>query len=182
MASSPPQFFVENKKGEVIELRTSLKGIMSERDNAKRREVIKKVIAHMTLGVDVSILFTDMVLISHTDDIVQKKMIYLYLVNYVESHQEQALMAINTFCKDCKRSSTPNPQIRGLALRYLCSLRFPAAIEYILSAIQDGITDPDPYVRKTAVIGLMKLHRYSKNLIVGSNFVNNLYELIRDPD
>ena len=182
MASSPPQFFVENKKGEVIELKTSLKGIMSERDNNKRREVIKKVIAHMTLGVDVSILFTDMVLISHTDDIVQKKMIYLYLVNYVESHQEQALMAINTFCKDCKRSSTPNPQIRGLALRSLCSLRFPAAIEYILSAIQDGLSDPDPYVRKIAVVGLIKLHRYSKNLIVGSNFVNNLYELIRDPD
>lgn len=179
---NPPQFFVENKKGEVIELKTLLKGIMSERDQNKRREVIKKVIAHMTLGVDVSILFTDMCLISHTDDIVQKKMIYLYLVNYVESHQEQALMAINTFCKDCKRSSTANPQIRGLALRYLCSLRFPAAIEYILSAIQDGISDPDPYVRKTAVIGLIKLHRYSKTLIVGSSFVNSLYELIRDPD
>lgn len=180
--SHGPQFFVDNKKGEINELKVSLKNIMSERDNTKRRDVIKKVIAYMTLGVDVSKLFTDMVLISHTDDIVQKKMIYLYLVNYVESNQEQALMAINTFCKDCKRTSSQNPKIRGLALRNLCSLRFPGAIEYILSAIQDGLSDPDPYVRKTAIIGLIKLHKYSKNLIIGSSFVNTLYELIRDID
>ena len=96
--SAPPQFFVDNKKGEVSELKTMLKNIMSERDQNKRRDVIKKVIAYMTLGVDVSKLFTDMVLISHTTDIVQKKMIYLYLINYVETNQEQALMAINTFC------------------------------------------------------------------------------------
>ena len=180
--SGPPQFFVDNKKGEVSELKTMLKGIMNERDQTKRRDVIKKVIAYMTLGVDVSKLFTDMVLISHTTDIVQKKMIYLYLINYVETNQEQALMAINTFCKDCKRTSNPDPKIRGLALRNLCSLRFSGAIEYIQSAIQDGISDPDPYVRKTAVMGIIKLHRYSKSLVLGTSFVNSLYELIRDTD
>lgn len=36
----------------------------------------------MTLGIDVSKLFTDMVMISSTTDIVQKKMIYLFLINY----------------------------------------------------------------------------------------------------
>lgn len=180
--SSPPQFFVDNKKGEVNELKTMLKNIISERDQTKRRDVIKKVIAYMTLGIDVSKLFTDMVLISHTTDIVQKKMIYLYLINYVETNQEQALMAINTFCKDCKRSSNPDPKIRGLALRNLCSLRFPGAIEYIQNAIQDGISDPDPYVRKTALVGMIKLYKYSKAHVINSNFVNYLYELIRDPD
>ena len=180
--SAPPQFFVDNKKGEVSELKTMLKNIMSERDQNKRRDVIKKVIAYMTLGVDVSKLFTDMVLISHTTDIVQKKMIYLYLINYVETNQEQALMAINTFCKDCKRSSNPDPKIRGLALRNLCSLRFPGAIEYIQSSIQDGISDPDPYVRKIAIIGMIKLHKYARNLVIGTNLENSLYELIRDPD
>ena len=163
-------------------MKTMLKNIMSEQNQTKRRDVIKKVIAYMTLGVDVSKLFTDMVLISHTTDIVQKKMIYLYLINYVESNQEQALMAINTFCKDCKRTSNPDPKIRGLALRNLCSLRFPGAIEYIQSSIQDGISDPDPYVRKIAIIGMIKLHKYAKNLVIGTNLENSLYELIRDPD
>ena len=31
-------------------------------------------------------------------------MIYLYLINYVENNQDQALMVINTFFQDCRRS------------------------------------------------------------------------------
>ena len=177
----PPQFFIDNKKGEVNELRQLLKNIMDEKDNKKRREVIKKVIAYMTLGVDVSKLFTDMVRISSTNDIVQKKMIYLYLVNCVESNQEIALMAINTLSKDCRIISSPDSKIRGLALRNLCSLRFVGAEEYIQTAIQDGIKDPDPYVRKTALIGLIKLFKHSPKM-VSENQINVLYELIRDPD
>lgn len=179
--ATPPQFFVDTKKGEVNELRTLLKGIINERDIKKRREVIKKVIAYMTLGVDVSKLFTDMVLISSTTDMVQKKMIYLYLVTYVESNQEQALMAINTFFKDCK-GNNPDAKIRGLALRSLCSLRFPGAVEYIQLAVQDGLVDADPYVRRTAIIGMVKLYRYAKDLEIDNSYINTIYELIRDPD
>ena len=177
----PPNFFVSNKKGEVNELRQMLKNIMSERDDNKRREVIKKVIAYMTLGVDVSSLFTDMVLISSTTDIVQKKMIYLYLINYAETNQEQALMAINTFFKDCKRDNS-DPKIRGLALRNLCSFRFEGAVEYIQPAIEEGLNDPDPYVRRTAIIGVVKLYRFAKDVVLESSFIDTLYDLIRDPD
>ena len=156
----PPQFFIDNKKGEVNELRQLLKNIMDEKDNKKRREVIKKVIAYMTLGVDVSKLFTDMVRISSTNDIVQKKMIYLYLVNCVESNQEIALMAINTLSKDCRMVTSPDSKIRGLALR---------------------IKDLDSYVRKTAIIGLIKLHKHSPKMI-NEGHINTLYELIRDSE
>ena len=177
----PPQFFIDNKKGEVNELRQLLKNIMDEKDNKKRREVIKKVIAYMTLGVDVSKLFTDMVRISSTNDIVQKKMIYLYLVNCVESNQEIALMAINTLSKDCRMVTSPDSKIRGLALRNICSLRFAGAEEYIQTAIQEGIKDLDSYVRKTAIIGLIKLHKHSPKMI-NEGHINTLYELIRDSE
>jgi AP-4 complex subunit beta-1 len=180
-SAPPPQFFIDNKKGEVNELKQLLKNIMDEKDNKKRREVIKKVIAYMTLGVDVSRLFTDMVRISSTSDIVQKKMIYLYLVNCVESNQEIALMAINTLSKDCRIVSSPDSKIRGLALRNLCSLRFQGSEEYIQTAIQDGIKDPDAYVRKTAIIGLIKLHKHSPKMVTETQ-INTLYELIRDSD
>ena len=50
-----------DKKGEVNELRTLLRSVANERDNNKKREAIKKVIAYMTLGIDVSRLFSDMV-------------------------------------------------------------------------------------------------------------------------
>jgi len=64
--------------------------------------VIKKVIAFCTLGVDVSELFAEMCLVSYTTDLIQKKMIYQFLVTYGESNGEIGLMAINTFLKDCK--------------------------------------------------------------------------------
>lgn len=57
-------YFVDQKKGEVNELKALLKNINVERDVQKKREVIKKVIAYMTLGIDVSRLFTDMVMVS----------------------------------------------------------------------------------------------------------------------
>ena len=53
-----------------------------EKDLKKEREVVRKVIAYMTLGIDVSRLFPEMVKASRTTDIVTKKMIYLYLVNF----------------------------------------------------------------------------------------------------
>lgn len=82
--------------------------------------MIKKVIAYMTLGIDVSRLYPEMVKASRTDDVVMKKMIYLYLINYAEQNQDLVILAINTFLMDCK---SPNHKIRGLALRSLCSLR-----------------------------------------------------------
>ena len=54
-------------------------------------------------------------------------MIYLYLTNYAESNSELALMAINSFLKDCKND---NATIRAYALRSLCSLRFSGAIDH----------------------------------------------------
>jgi vesicle coat complex subunit len=118
----PPQFFVDHKKGEVNELRTLLRAVSIEKDITKKRDVIKKVIAYMTLGIDVSRLYPEMVKASRTEDVVMKKMIYLYLINYAEQNQELAILAINTFWMDIKQMN--NHKIRGLALRSLCSLRF----------------------------------------------------------
>ncbi len=42
-----------------------------EREPKRKRDVIKKVIAYMTLGIDVSRLFTEMVLAIETRDLVR---------------------------------------------------------------------------------------------------------------
>ena len=77
---------MDHKKGEVNELRVHLRAVALEKDQNKKRDVIKKVIAYMTLGIDVSRLYPEMVKASRTDDIVMKKMIYLYLTNYAEQN------------------------------------------------------------------------------------------------
>jgi AP-4 complex subunit beta-1 len=61
-----------------------------------------------------------------TEDVVQKKLVYLYLCNYAESHSELTLLAVNTLQKSCR---DPNPVVRGLALRSMCSLRCALARE-----------------------------------------------------
>ncbi len=72
----------------------------AEKDSKRRRDVLKKVIAYMTLGIDVSRLFPDMVLACNTKDMVVKKMVYLYLCNYAAMNPELTLLVINTLQKD----------------------------------------------------------------------------------
>ena len=86
----------------------------------------------MTQGIDVSRLFSEMCMASFTQDVIQKKLIYLYLSTYAEKNPDLAIMAINTYLKDCQNK---DQKIRGLALRNLCNLKFQAATEYIMPAI-----------------------------------------------
>merc|ERR1719299_92116 len=155
------------KKGEVHELRQLLRSAATDRDQQKKREAIKKVIAYMTLGIDVSRLFSEMVMASCTNDLVQKKMIYLYLVNYAESNPELAILAVNTLQKDCRDD---DPLIRGLALRSLCSLKLGNMVEYLEPAIRQGLKDMNGYVRKTTVFGVAKLYHIDPHSVAGSDF------------
>ena len=122
-----------------------LKAVNTDRDSKRKRDVIKKVrgdparrrciestlhsaprqvIAYMTLGIDVSRLFSDMILVwrgavlhaasvfgrwivrpslrqaCNTRDVVIKKMIYLFLCTYAQANPELSLLAINTLQKD----------------------------------------------------------------------------------
>jgi len=49
-----------------------------------------------------------------TDNLELKKLVYLYLMNYAKSQPDLAILAVNTFSKDCE---DPNPLIRALAVR-----------------------------------------------------------------
>mgnify|MGYP003385369052 FL=1 len=54
----------------------------------------------MTLGIDVSRLFTDMIMAIESKDMVVKKMVYLYLCTYAQKQPDLALMCINTLRRD----------------------------------------------------------------------------------
>lgn len=105
----------------VKELKKSLSNPNIQADWLRYRNIILRVIRYMTQGVDVSSVFMEMVKASATVDIVQKKLVYLYMCTYAALKPDLALLAINTLCKDC---SDPNPMVRGLALRSMCSLRW----------------------------------------------------------
>ncbi len=49
--------------------------------------------------------------------------------------------------------------IRGLALRSLCNLRLESILEYVQQPLQKSLNDISAYVRKTAVIGILKVQK-----------------------
>ena len=132
---------IEHKKGEVNELKASLRNPSLDRDPEKKREVVKRVIAYMTLGIDVSKLFSEMIMATGTKDHVIKKMVYLYICNYAATNPDLSLLAINTLQKDCRDE---DPMTRGLALRSFTGLRLPNVAEYLPKVIGDGLKDQSP--------------------------------------
>lgn len=178
-AAVPDSYFTESRKGEVNELKNLLRNFTTERDPKRKRDIIKKVIAYMTLGIDVSRLFSEMMLAIETRDLVIKKMVYLYLVNYARSHPELAQMCTNTLQKDC---GNEDPMVRGLALRALCGLQLPEMVEYISEPLRRSLSDGHAYVRKTGVMGILKLYRLNPIAFEESSFVDILYDMLRDPD
>jgi len=167
------------KRSEINELREALSDRNVDKDQKKKRELLQKVIGYTTMGVDTSKLFNVMVMSVNTNDIVQKKMIYQYLAHHAHQNPELAILAINTLTTNCRDES---PLVRGLALRVLSSLRIPKVVEYLLPLIKEGLNDPSPYVRKTAVVSVVKLNRISPQTVQTNKFVERLYAMIRDKD
>ena len=90
-------------------------------------------------------------------------MIYFYLTTYAEDNPDLSIMAINTFKKDCKHASG---KIRGLALRNLCSFRSSDYVNSVLPTLRELIIDFDPYVKKTAIAGMLKVFYHDPTSII----------------
>jgi len=170
---SDGRFFNTSKKGETHELRQELQS--PNRDT--KRDAVKKVIANMTVGKDVSMLFPDVINCIQTDNIELKKLVYLYLINYAKSHPDMTLMAVNTFVKD---ASDPNPLIRALAVRTMGCIRVEKVTDYLCEPLSRALRDEDPYVRKTAAICVAKLYDIAPQMVQDRGFLDILRDLISD--
>lgn len=60
-------------------------------------------------------------------------------------------------------------------------MKFEGVADYTQSAIAEGLDDIDPYVKKTAIIGCIKMFRNSKKEFKHTDFIKKLYSLIFDP-
>ncbi|KAJ6799291.1 beta-adaptin-like protein A [Iris pallida] len=170
-------------KNEVTDLKLQLRNLAGSRapgsDDAKR-DLFKKVISFMTVGIDVSSAFSEMVMCSATSDVVLKKMCYLYVGNYARGNPDLSLLTINFLQRDCRDE---DPTIRGLALRSLCSLRVANLVEYLVGPLLAGLKDGSGYVRMVAAIGAAKLYHISPATCLDSDFPALLKALmLNDPD
>jgi AP-1 complex subunit beta-1 len=167
------RFFTTQKKGEMHELRMELHAT----EKQVKVDAVKKVIASMTVGKDVSMLFTDVLNCVQTGNIELKKLVYLYLINYAKSQPELTLLAVNTFVKD---SNDANPLIRALAVRTMGCIRVDRITEYLCEPLGRALRDEDPYVRKTAAVCVAKLYDIAPDLVSERGFLETLHDLISD--
>ncbi|KAI9090529.1 adaptin N terminal region-domain-containing protein [Phlyctochytrium arcticum] len=172
-AARGPKFFSTTKKGENFELKADLNSEYRE----KRKETVKKVIANMTIGKDVSSLFADVVKNMQTEDLELKKLVYLYLINYARTQPELVILAVNTFVKD---TDDINPLIRALAIRTMGMLRVEKIIDYLLEPLKKGLKDDDPYVRKTAALCVAKLYDLNPTIAIDNGLIVILQDLLSD--
>ena len=112
-------------------------------------------------------------------DIMVKKLACWFVTMYAAEETEVILLAVNTLVNDC---SSPNPVIRGLALKTLSSLGQTSLLEYCTEPILAGLNDTNPYVRRIAVLACIKMHHLWPEFISQYGIVDRLYAMIRDLD
>uniref|UniRef100_A0A095C643 AP-2 complex subunit beta n=1 Tax=Schistosoma haematobium TaxID=6185 RepID=A0A095C643_SCHHA len=119
----------------------------------------------------------DVINCMQTDNLELKKLVYLYLMNYAKTQPDTAIMAVNTFVKDC---DDPNPLIRALAVRTMGCIRVEKITAYLCDPLRKCLKDEDPYVRKTAAVCVAKLHDIDAQLVEDSGFLELLRDLLCD--
>jgi vesicle coat complex subunit len=152
-------YFEGARRGEMRELHEAL----NSRSLDDKKTALKKVIAQMTVGKDLSDLFQPVIKCLEFNDLEIKKLVcikatqvYLYVINYSRTKPDDAIMCINLFRKDALNKG--NPLLRALAVRTMSCLRVPKLNEYLIEPLKLALSDTDPYVRKTAVLSVPKVY------------------------
>ncbi|MBA0726316.1 hypothetical protein Golax_002149 [Gossypium laxum] len=133
----------------------SIAPILDSKYDSEKCEALKRLLALIAQGLDVSNLFPQVVKNVASQSLELKKLVYLYLLHYAEKHPNEALLPINCFQKDL---GDPNPLVRAWALRTMAGIRLHVIAPLVLVAVNRCARDPTVYVRKCAANALPKLH------------------------
>ncbi|KAF5381023.1 hypothetical protein D9615_003918 [Tricholomella constricta] len=174
-AGQDAKFF---QRGKIEELRAELQAAETkDKKYLKRKTALKKVVANITMGNDMSPLFTDVVQCLGTPLLEIKKMVYLFLVSYGRSKPDQIHLVIPNFLQDC---NDRNPLIRALAIRTMSYIPIPVVTDALTEPLRHCLKDRDPYVRKTAAICVVKLYTADPRRAERGGFVEMLRDLMLD--
>jgi AP-1 complex subunit beta-1 len=166
-------FSSSNKRGELSELNEDLNSLKWD----KKKEAIKKVIAYMTIGKDVSTLFQSVIRCLELNDIEIIKLVYLYIINYSRTKPDDAIMVVQLFRKDCANKASP--LIRALAVRTMGCIRVKKINEYLIEPLKEALADTDPYVKKTAVLCVPKVFEVSPELVETHGLIDTLVNMVQ---
>ncbi|KAG0130172.1 hypothetical protein HOY82DRAFT_487221 [Tuber indicum] len=153
-------------RGKVAELRAELNSDKKDKNFAKKKITLKKIVANMTMSNnDMAALFPDIINCMEIQALEIKKMCFLFLVNYGRMKPDMAQRALPILIRDM---DDHNPLVRALALRTMSYIHVPQFVEATVAPLRHLLHDPDPYVRKTAAFCVAKLYDHDRDLVEGS--------------
>ena len=168
------KYFQNSRNTEVTELQDGLNSMKLE----KQKDSMKQIIASMTIGKDVSMLFPHVVKCIQTKNIELKKLVYLYLINYAKIKPDLTFLAVASFNTDAQKGETP--LIRGLAIRTMGCIRVDMIVSYLCETLTYCFKDNDAYVRKIACLCVAKLYTTNPQLVRENGFINTLHDCLKD--
>jgi vesicle coat complex subunit len=130
--------------------------LLDSKEHKDKLEALKRLLAMMTMGKDVSMFFPDVVKNVIVPSIEMKKLVYMFLIHYSETNQDLALLSINTFQRDLQPTSPP--RIRANAICAMASIRVPAVVPLIVLALKQTIRDSSSYVRRSAAQSIPQIY------------------------
>ncbi|KAJ2261868.1 hypothetical protein GGI01_001965 [Coemansia sp. RSA 376] len=161
----------------VHDLRAELTSEKKDPRHQRKKIAMKKVVANMTMGNDMSPLFQEVIACMGVPDLEVKKMVYLFLINYARARAEIANLAVNGFEDDV---NDPNPLVRAMAIRTMGYIYVERVIESLIDPLRHCLRDRDPYVRKTAAMAVLKLSMFDRSLVEEERFLDMLKDLLAD--
>ncbi|KAJ1532538.1 hypothetical protein HK096_006476 [Nowakowskiella sp. JEL0078] len=164
-----------NPLGKIQELRAELNSEKKDSKHVKKKIVLKKIVANMTMGNDMSPLFQDVISQMRLPLLDIKKMVYLYLINYARQKPDLASLSVNYFIRDV---ADPNPLIRALAIRTMGYINVDKITDALRTPLAQCLQDRDPYVAKTAAICVGKLYMHDRALVENEGFLDQLKQLL----
>ncbi|KAJ3485671.1 hypothetical protein NLI96_g4792 [Meripilus lineatus] len=151
------------QRGKIQEFRAELQAAESkDKKYTKRKTVLKKIVANITMGNDMSALFPDVV--------------SCLGIPLLEIKKSTFHSAFEVDCND------RNPLIRALAIRTMSYIPIPVVVESLTEQLRHCLKDRDPYVRKTAAICVAKLYAADPRKAEKGGFVQTLHSLLSDPN
>ncbi|KAF9979866.1 AP-3 complex subunit beta-2 [Mortierella antarctica] len=144
--------FLETNDDKMREIRKNL----DSRYEKEKLDGLKRLIAMISKGRDVSEFFPDVVKNVASNSLEVRKLVYIYILRYAEQEQDLALLSVNTFQKDL---SDKNQLIRAMALRVMSGIRVPVISPIVMLGIKKCVTDLSPYVRKIAAHAIPKCYQ-----------------------
>ncbi|ELP89425.1 AP-1 complex subunit beta-1, putative [Entamoeba invadens IP1] len=167
----PKKYKDEKQKDELQEL----KDCLQSKNVNDQKEAMKKIVLATAEGKECGFMYMDVLKIIGTPDISLKQLIYLYIATYASVDEQEAILTVNSLIID---STNHDPHVKGLAFRTMGNIKLKTTAEYFVQPLIKGLKDSDSYVKRCAILSLLKILQIPNVTVdfkaIGNSILNEL--------